>query len=130
MFYYIKKPPTQSFPIGLIKSTDFIFRSDETGFERQMLVVAVISVDDYHLLAFSDLTCHATVSSQWGSQKLLQGLVSHELTFYLSVSNLFLTQWIMIIISKGCKPDNFEPHNSLKLSFTNISGLRSNFVEC
>ena len=64
MFYYIKKPPTQSLPIGLIKSTDFIVRSDETGFERQMLVVAVISVDDYHLLGFSDLTCHATVSSQ------------------------------------------------------------------
>ena len=36
----------------------------------------------------------------------------------------------MAISSKGCKPDNFEPHNSLKLSFTNISGLRSNLVEC
>ena len=33
-------------------------------------------------------------------------------------------------ISKGSKPDNFEPHNSLKLSFTNIQRLRSNFVEC
>ena len=36
----------------------------------------------------------------------------------------------MAILSKGCKPDNFESHNSLKLSFTNISGLCSNFVEC
>ena len=36
----------------------------------------------------------------------------------------------MAILSKGCKPDNFESHNSLKLSFTNIRGLRSNFVEC
>ena len=36
----------------------------------------------------------------------------------------------MAILSKGCKPDNFEPHNSLKLSFRNIRGLRSNFVEC
>ena len=36
----------------------------------------------------------------------------------------------MAILSKGCKPDNFEPHNSLKLSFTNIRGLCSNFVEC
>ena len=36
----------------------------------------------------------------------------------------------MAILSKGCKPDNFEPHNSLKLSFTYIQGLRSNFVEC
>ena len=32
-------------------------------------------------------------------------------------------------ISKTCKPDNFELHNSLKLSFTNIRGLRSNFVD-
>ena len=36
----------------------------------------------------------------------------------------------MTILSKGCKPDNFEPHNSLKFSVTNIRGLRSNFVEC
>ena len=48
--------------------------------------------------------------------KLLQGLVSHELTAYLSVFNLFLTQWIMAILSKGCKPDNFEPCNSLNLA--------------
>ena len=36
----------------------------------------------------------------------------------------------MAILSKGCKPDNFEPHNYLKFSFTNIQGLHSNFVEC
>ena len=36
----------------------------------------------------------------------------------------------MVILSKECKPDNFEPRNSLKLKFTNIRGLRSNFVEC
>ena len=36
----------------------------------------------------------------------------------------------MAILSKGCKPDNFESHNSLKLSFTNIWGLRLNFVDC
>ena len=36
----------------------------------------------------------------------------------------------MVILSKACKPDNFESHNSLKLSFTNIRGLRSNFVDC
>ena len=35
-----------------------------------------------------------------------------------------------IILSKECKPDNFEPHNSLKLGFTNIRGLCSNFVKC
>ena len=36
----------------------------------------------------------------------------------------------MAILSKSCKPDNFEFHNSLKLSFTNIRGLLSNFVDC
>ena len=36
----------------------------------------------------------------------------------------------MAILSKLCKPDNFESHNSLKLSFTNIWSLRSNFVDC
>ena len=41
-----------------------------------------------------------------------------------------LTQSIMVVLSKGCKPDNFESHNSLKLGFMNIWGLRSNFVDC
>ena len=36
----------------------------------------------------------------------------------------------MTIILKACKLDNFELHNSLKLSFTNIRGLCSNFVDC
>ena len=36
----------------------------------------------------------------------------------------------MIILSKACKPDTFELDNSLKLSFTNIRGLRLNFVDC
>ena len=61
------------------------------------------------------------VSFVW---KILQGLASHELTVYLSDFGLFLTQW------KGHEPDNFESFNSLKLSFTNIRGLCSNFVEC
>ena len=36
----------------------------------------------------------------------------------------------MAILSKACKTHNFELHNSLKLSFKNIGGLRSNFVDC
>ena len=36
----------------------------------------------------------------------------------------------MAMLSKACKPDSFESHNSLKLSFTNIQGLCSNFVDC
>ena len=63
-------------------------------------------------------------------RKLLEGLVSQELTANLSVFNLIFTQWIMAILSKGCKPDNVESHNSLKLSFTNIWGLHYNFAEC
>ena len=35
----------------------------------------------------------------------------------------------MDILSKTCKPDNFESHNLLKLSFTNIWGFRLNFVD-
>ena len=36
----------------------------------------------------------------------------------------------MAILSKACKPDNFELLNFLKLSFTNIQGLCLNFVDC
>ena len=36
----------------------------------------------------------------------------------------------MAILSKVCKPDNFESHNSLKLIFTINRGLRSIFVDC
>ena len=84
-----------------------------------MLVVFVVSVDAYPFLAFSDLTCHLKhaygivslpisggvdiskicgfnlfrqMSSQWGSQKLLQGLMSLELTVFLSVLDHFLTE--------------------------------------
>ena len=33
-------------------------------------------------------------------------------------------------MNQRCKPDNFELHSSLKLSFSNIQGLRSNFIGC
>ena len=36
----------------------------------------------------------------------------------------------MAILSKACKPDNSELHNSPKLSFTNIRQIHSNFVDC
>ena len=35
----------------------------------------------------------------------------------------------MAMCSKERKPDNFDLHKSLKLSFTNVQGLRSSFVE-
>ena len=37
---------------------------------------------------------------------------------------------MMAILSKACKPDNFELLNSLKLCFTKIWDLCSHFVDC
>ena len=57
--FYIDQLRTLSFPIGLVKTeSGFIVRSVETGSGSLMLVVAVIGVDAYPFLAFSDLTCH------------------------------------------------------------------------
>ena len=36
----------------------------------------------------------------------------------------------MAILSKACKPEHFEAHNSRKLSFMNFRGLHSSFVDC
>ena len=36
----------------------------------------------------------------------------------------------MVILSKACKSDNSELHNSLKLSFTNIQDPCLNFADC
>ena len=58
--------------------------------------------------------------------KITRRLASHELTASLSIFKLFYT----IKLLKECKPGNFESHNCLKLTFTNIGGLRSNFVDC
>ena len=59
MFYYINQLCTPSVSIGLVKTkSDFIVGSVETGLGKCMLVVAVISVNAYPFLAFSDLICH------------------------------------------------------------------------
>ena len=42
---------------------------------------------------------------------------------------IYIRKW-WNIFKKIFIPDNFEPHNSLKLSFVNIWGLCSIFVEC
>ena len=69
--------------------------------------------------------CHLLwqMSSQWVSQNYFK-------YWYLINSQPTCLFLIMVILPKRCKPDNFEPHNSQKLSFTNIQGIRSNFVEC
>ena len=56
--FYIDLLHTPSFPVGLVKTESGFVRSVETGLGRWMLVVAVISVDAYPFLAFSDLTYH------------------------------------------------------------------------
>ena len=57
--FYIDQLRTRSFSIGLVKTeSSFIVRSVETSLGRWTLVVAVIIVDAYPSLAFSDLTCH------------------------------------------------------------------------
>ena len=59
MFYYIDQLSTPSFPIGLVKTkSGFTVGSVENSLEKWTLVIAVISVDAYPFLAFSDLTCH------------------------------------------------------------------------
>ena len=59
MFYYIDRPCTPSFPIGLVKTkSDFIVRLLDTDLGRLMLLIAVISVNAYSFLAFSDLAGH------------------------------------------------------------------------
>ena len=63
--------------------------------------------------------------------------MSHELTAYVSIFNIFQLSELWPYYQKGCKPDNFESHNSLKFSFTKIQGLCtkiqglcSYFVDC
>ena len=57
-------------------------------------------------------------------------MVSHELVAYFSVFDPFLTQWLMAILSKVCNAESFKSHDSLKLRFTSIQVLCSNFVAC
>ena len=59
MFDYIDQLRIPSFPVGLVNTkSDFIVGSVDTSLGKWTLVVAVISVDTYPFLAFSDLTCH------------------------------------------------------------------------
>ena len=55
---HIDQLGTPYFPVGLVKTkSGFIVKSVETGLGRLTLVVALISVDAYPFLAFSDLAC-------------------------------------------------------------------------
>ena len=39
-----------------------------------------------------------------------------------------LQSTFLFLLTQVCEQDNFEKHNSLKLSFTNIQGFSSNFA--
>ena len=57
--FHIDQLRTPSFPIGLVKTeSGFVVRPVEIGLGRWMLVAAVIIVDVYPFLVFSDLICH------------------------------------------------------------------------
>ena len=61
-------------------------------------------------------------------KKLLQGVVPHELTAY-SIFNLFLTQWIMVILLKGFKPDNWTTQFTITYLYEYLRPSYQ-FVEC
>ena len=56
--FYLNQLSTLSFSIGLAKNESGFFRSVETGLGWWMLVIAVISVDAFLFVAFSDLNYH------------------------------------------------------------------------
>ena len=117
MFYYKGQPCIPSFSIWLVKTeSDFIVRSFKTGLGRWTLVVAVISV--WCLSFFSFLRPDL---SPWGYGNRC---------FLVALYCLIVRRRNLEVATKRCKPDNFESHDSLILSFTNIWSLCSNFVEC
>ena len=73
--------------------------------------------------------CHLLrqMSSQSGSQKLLQGLMSHELTAYLSFFTYFITQWINPLSVNPTKWSNTLKQFVGKLP-TNCLGVFDHFV--
>ena len=62
-------------------------------------------------------------------QKLKNRYALAKPSAFVDCQSEFCTLRIMAILLKRCKRDNFEPQNFLKLSFKNIWGLHSNFVE-
>ena len=97
----------------------------------------------FSFLIFSLLNFDFTIFTFWYSIKYLGNkdwhfMNSQDYFMNWSLMNsqptfLFLPTFNSInygYIIKRCKSDNFESHNSLKHSFTNIRELYSNFVEC
>ena len=52
------------------------------------------------------------------------------LSLIFTSNEITIVSKLLTIVSKLFKSDSLESHNSLKLSFINIRGLRFNFVGC
>ena len=73
------------------------------------------------------------MSSEWGSQKLIQGLVFHELTAYLSVFNLFYLNQLWPYYQKDVNHitiNRIIPWSLTLQIFTFFYFHHSNFVDC
>ena len=149
MFYYTDQPHTPFFLTGLIK-TEFgiIVRLVETGLGRWTLVVAVVTVDVYPFLAFSDLSFHLddTVIDHDSAMSRME-VCPYSYYWWCrffrgSWVSICYDRWVLsevhgdffkhcrLMNSQDLKPNNFESQNSLTLNFTNIQSLRWNIVDC
>ena len=94
---------------------------------RKFVLTAISCGADIPKVPASHLLQHT--NSQWGLQNSTRS-VSNELTAYLS--DFYLYFWFnkTATLSKVCKSDSFESHNSLKLTFNNTQCLSFDVVEC
>ena len=149
MFYYTDQPRTPFFLIGLIKTEfDIIVRLVESGLGRWAVVVAMVSVDVYPFLTFSDLPCQLDDTGIGHDSAMLCLKVCHYSDFWwcrffhgpwvpfcydrwvLSEGRKTLFKDWRLMNSQDLKPNNFESQNPLKLNFTNIQSLRWNIADC
>ena len=85
-------PHTLSFPIRLVKTeSNFIVRLAETGLGKLKLAVAVISVDAYPFLAFSDMNCHLEDKERYFLDALCL-LIVNRLNLKVAIKSLLYQQ--------------------------------------
>ena len=124
MSYYFDQPRTPSFPIGLVKTeSDFIIRSVETGWWRWTLVAAVISVDAYLFLAFSNLTCHLEDTGDESTLRVTKIISRIGVTWTHTLPFRFLPLFDSVEWYDHVNQITLN-HNSLKLSFIHVRGIK------
>ena len=101
------------------------FTAERTNSEKAIYLLSLLSCSTYKLKSHMFFTCKNCMFSDFMRKKNFAPengasppppFSYGPVTAYLFVFDLFLTQWIMAILSKGCKPGNFKSRNSLKLS--------------